>query len=334
MRFLLIFTALFALFFLNGCESKKRVVVTKQSLPSWYMHPPKSDENLLYSIGEGKDRQEAVLDALNSMLSTLSISISSSYKAKTVIKEGTHYNSSDATYTNEIESHISAIRISNYEILESKKLGFKRYAVLLRVDKTKLFNALKEELDLEFDSIEEAKKVVQRENPLSELAFYRDALQSFANLKEKLLVMRALSESFEPSLYIQRYERLKKRYELLRRKISFSVTVPKKLKDLKAIIESALISKKYSVKNSKDKMHFQISTHVDIRQSRAYGFILLHTTITIKTEDIYGNIVGANALSIVGQSSTTYDVALHNVVRKFQQIIEKEGISKVLAIDI
>ncbi|WP_457747268.1 LPP20 family lipoprotein [Sulfurimonas sp.] len=334
MRVVALILAVSMLMFLSACGSKKRVVVNKTALPAWYMHPPQSNEKELYGVGEGKDKQEAVLNALNMMLSTLSISISSDYRATTVIKEGTHFNSHDATYVNEVQSHMSTIRISNYEVLQRKKLGFKKYAVLLKADKTKIFNSLREELDLEFNSIYEAQKIVQKENAIFQLAFYRDALNSFGNLKEKLLIMSTLKSQFDSTKYLQKYEALKKSYEDLKAKITFTVLQSKKIGEIKSIIESALVAKKFKIQKNKGARHFTISIKVDTTKSLAYGFILLHANIMLQTKDVRGVVVGSNSLSVSGQSSTTYDVAMHNVVRKFQQIVDEKGVAKILGLDI
>ena len=78
----------FSLLFFSGCGSQKRAVVAqKKEIPAWYQHPPKSSMSELYAVGSGRDKQAAITDALTQMVSTLSVSVSSKFSAKTVVKE-------------------------------------------------------------------------------------------------------------------------------------------------------------------------------------------------------------------------------------------------------
>ena len=136
-RLILISLSFFVLIF-SGCGTQKRVVVAKKKeIPSWYQHPPKSSATELYAVGHGRDRQSAITDALTQMVSTLSVSVSSKFTAKTVVREGS-VNSSKSLYTDELTSEVKKIRISNYELLEAYSLGFKNYVVLVKSNKKKL----------------------------------------------------------------------------------------------------------------------------------------------------------------------------------------------------
>ncbi len=60
----------------SGCSSTKpQVVVKERTLPSWYTNPPLSNTIELYALGEGKNKKEAIAQALSFMASTLSVSI-------------------------------------------------------------------------------------------------------------------------------------------------------------------------------------------------------------------------------------------------------------------
>lgn len=107
----------FLLLFLSGCGADKRVVIAKKKeIPSWYEHPPKSSSSELYAVGSGRDKQTAITDALTQMVSTLSVSVSSKFSAKTVVREGS-VNSSSGVYIDESTSEVKNIRISNMNFL-------------------------------------------------------------------------------------------------------------------------------------------------------------------------------------------------------------------------
>ena len=105
------FLPLILVFILGGCgATKEPKIVIKQELPGWYQNPPLSNSATLYAIGEGKNKEEAIANALNYMASTLSISISSSYNAKTTVREGS-VSSHEGVYKSDISSDVKKIRI-------------------------------------------------------------------------------------------------------------------------------------------------------------------------------------------------------------------------------
>ena len=322
-----------AVLLLSACGSSKRVVVKQKELPSWYTNPPLSNEQSLYAIGEGKEKQEAITNALSLLLSTLNVSISSKYSAKTVVKEGTHNkNSSDATYINETESEVQKISITNYELLKAEKLGFKHFAVLVKVDKAKLFNGLKRELEQKFQLIASEERNLQSKNALEQLQFYKKSLDSLKNLPNTLAVMSTLRPSFNTASFLNKYENLQKKHDKLLQSISF--WVESNFKPLASPIAKGISAKKLMIKKRNDSKHFRVYLHADIKRATAYGFTLARANISIKTKDAKGNIIAENSLNLVGQSSQGYSIAKQDLVKKLNKLIKKEGIAKVLNLDI
>lgn len=321
-----------AVLLLSACGSSKRVVVKQKELPSWYTNPPLSNEQSLYAIGEGKEKQEAISNALSLLLSTLNVSISSKYSAKTIVKEGTYKSSSDATYINETESEVQKISITNYELLKAEKLGFKRFAVLVKVDKAKLFNGLKRELEQKFQLIASEEKNLQRKNALEQLQFYKKSLDSLQTLPNTLAVMSTLRPSFNTAPFLNKYEKLQRKHDKLLQDISF--WVESNFKALASPIAKGISAKKLMIKKRNDSKHFRVYLHADIKRATAYGFTLARANISIKTKDAKGNIIAENSLNLVGQSSQGYSIAKQDLVKKLNKLIKKEGIEKVLNLDI
>jgi len=328
----IVYVLMAAMLLLSACGTSKRVVVKQKELPSWYTQPPLSTEQVLYAIGEGKEKQEAITNALSLLLSTLNVSISSKYSAKTVVKEGTHQNSSDATYTNETESEVKKISITNYELLKSEKLGFKHFAVLVKVDKEKLFNGLKRELEQKFQLIESEEKNLQSKNALAQLQFYKKSLTSLQTLPNTLAVMSTVKPSFNTASFLNRYKNLQRKHDKLLQSISF--WVESNFKALASPIAKGISAKKLIIKQRNDSKHFRVYLYADIKRATAYGFTLARANISIKTKDAKGNVIAENSLNLVGQSSQGYSIAKQDLVKKLNRLIKKEGIAKVLNLDI
>jgi len=329
-----IFIGLFlALIFLSGCGSQKRIVVQKRELPAWYVNPTKSTPNTLYAVGEGQNKQEAVANALNNMASTLSVSLSSEFNTKSVVKDGI-IESQQTTSVSEINTKVSTIRITNYEVINSKDFSFKRYLAEVKSDKRKLFTGLKKEIDQKLEIIKNKNIEVQNYNAIKKLATYKDAKLSTSDIKSTLLVMNSLNASFNDASYIDKLQKIDNRYDKLLSKISFSINSNRDAKNLKSSIANGLSVKKYNIKNSSGINHFKIYLSSKTLKAKSYGFDLARSAISITVKDSNGVMVGSNKLNITGQSTQGYKIAKENVAMKLNGIVKKDGIAKVIGLEI
>ena len=320
--------------FLTACGSDKRVVVAqKQELPPWYISAPKSSSTDLYSVGEGQTKKDAIADALSMMVSTLSVSISSSFNSKTVVKEGLR-SSNEAVYTSEIQSDVKKIRISNYELINYKNIGYKKYIVLVKSNKKLLFNSMQKELEQKFYLINKQEKALKNQNTIKQMNGYREFKEYLADVPDTLVVMNVLDENFSGNKYLEKYELINRKYKRLFSDLSFSVNSNSTANNLKSAIHNGLNMEKLRVSKSKGKNHFNIYVKSSIQKANSYGFTLARSSIDITVKDYKGVIIGSNKLNIVGQSSQGYAIAKENIAFKLNKMIKKDGISKVIGLKI
>ena len=329
---LLIISLGFILLLLSGCGTQKRVVIAEKKVaPSWYEHPPKSSSAELYAVGSGRDKQAAITSALTQMVSTLSVSVSSKFSAKTVVREGT-VSSSSGIYTDESTSEVASIRISNYELLESQSLGFKNHIVLVKSNKKKLFDSMKKEIQQKFEIIEKEKQGVQHLNMMKHLAFYKKSKDSLASLPRTLIVMSELNTAFDGSVYLNESQAINAEYEDLLASITFSIESNSEAKNLIAPIAKGLNAKKLKIANGSGRKHFNIMIKSDIKKASSYGFTLARSAIMITIKDSNGATIGSNKLNITGQSSQGYNIAKENVAIKLDALVKKDGIAEVIGL--
>ena len=88
------------------------------------------------------------------------------------------------------------------------------------------------------------------------------------------------------------------------------------------------------MKNVKSKMHYDIYVNAKIQKANAYGFTLARSEITFITKNYNAKVIASNVLHLTGQSSQGYAIAKQNLVKRLNDLIQKEGISKVLNIGI
>jgi len=331
-KLLIVFTLIIGVLF-SGCGSAKRVEVAQKQLPSWYENPPRTTSSDLYATGEGKTKKEAIDNALTLLASTLSVSISSSFNAKTVIKEG-RVNSSNATYINQTQSDVKKIKITNYELLNAVQLGFKRFAVLVKANKKELFNGLKNEIDQEFAMITQSEKNLKNKNALKKLSFYKKSIKKSKNIPNSLIVMKALNAHFNSKSYLKQLNQLQIKYDYYLDHITFSINAATNAKSFIQSISKGLSSKKFNLKNIKNEMHFIITIKADINKAEAYGFSIARSDITFIIKDAKNVTIATNVVHIDGQSSQGYKIAIQNLSKKLDALISKKGIGTILGLDI
>ena len=329
-----VFILLLALFILSGCSSKKRVVATPKTLPTWYANEMKSNARTLYSVGEGEDKAGALANALNAMASTLSVSISSEFSMKSVVQDG-EVSSIQRDSKNEVNSQVKAIRISNYQIINTKEFGFQRYLVAISADKKSLFSSLNKEISQEFDIIQTKYEESLQFNLIKRLSLYKNAKESMARLKNTLIVMNSLNPSFNDESYVKQAQEIEHRYDFLLSKITFSIDASTQAKKLVPSIANGLSLSKYKMSQKvKSKNHFRIRLRASTVKASSHGFTLARSAISITVEDYKGEVIGSNKLNITGQSTQGYEIAKENVSVKLNAKVIEDGIEKIIGLDL
>lgn len=317
-----------------GCSSSKEIEInTKKALPAWYINPPKTTSDILYATAEGTSRDEAAANALSMMASTLSVSVSSQFSSKKVVKEGLQ-NSIDSTVSSQVQSDVKKIRIASYEILNSEEIGFKKHIVLIKSDKQKLFLSFKNDLEQRFAMIESDIKLSKKHGVLSELKSYTKAHESMRDIPHILTIMNVLKSSFDSKEYIEAVDKIENGYSTLLASVSFEIRCDEESKNLEAHVRDALISKKLHIKNGSGERHFTLSVTSDIQKASSYGFLIIRSAIEITLKDSKGSILSNKKLNITAQSTQNYEIAKEGIALKFGEIIKKEGIGKIVDLEL
>lgn len=325
---------LLALVVLSGCGTQKRIEPpVKKVVPSWYVNQPKTTSTTLYAVGEGQDKEAAVMNALSNMVSTLSVSFASQYSSKEVIEEGVK-NSRQLTASSEIQSDVKRIRISNYEVLEHKELGFRQHIVLIKSDKQKLFDSLKSEIDQKFDLIDKEKESIGRYHAIKQLLFYKKAKASIEDVPNTLVVMNVLNNSFDSKSYLTKVTGVNSDYDRLLSEISFGVKSNDDAKSLESPIINGLSDEKLQVRYATGKKHFILTVTSKTQEAFSHGFVIARSAIDISVRDYRGSVIGSNKLNLIGQSTQGYEIAKESIAIKLNEMIKKEGISKVVGLEL
>ena len=324
---------LIGLFSFFGCALKNdREIKITRKYPDWYLNPLKTTSKTLYATGEGENKQDALSDALNTMASTLSVSVASDFESKKVVKEG-EQNTISSRVVSEIKSSVKKIRISGYEILNEEEAGFERYIVLIKADKIKIFDSLKNEIDQRFSLTDKQTSTLNNLNALQRVDFYKKAKANISDIPNMLSVMHVLNGSFKDSKYLDKINEIYIAYDKAIHALSFSVEAKGESKDLRSVLLGALITENFMIRDSNDKDHFTITLSMKTNKAYSYGFFLARSVIDITVKDFNGAVAGSHKLIITGQSTQGYEIAKQNVAYKFAQEIKKDKVSKIIGLN-
>ena len=329
-----LFTLSVLIFIGTGCSSKKRVVVAVKSLPTWYAKPAQSTPNTLYSVGEGENKSEALANALSNMASSLSVSISSEFSMQSRVREGS-IKSIQRDSVSKVSSQVEALRISNYKVIHTKEYGFQRYLIAIQAEKEKIFSSLLKEIDQELDIIQTKYEESFQYDTLKQLSFFKQATIQTQTLKNTVLVMNILDSKFDDTLYLDKLLEIQNRYDTLHSQITFSIQADRNSEKLRTVISNGLSLEGYKMRTEKqDKNHFIVDISSKVSRAKSYGFDLARSAISIRVLNYNETICGSNKLNITGQSTQGYEIAKENVAVKLQTMLKKEGIGKIIGLEL
>jgi len=326
-------TLLLIALFAGGCGADKKPLTTApKPLPSWYSNPPQSNERTLYEVAEGRDKKEAIANALDLMVSTLSITVASQYKSQTTVRSGA-VESYQHDADNTVSTDVKAIRISNYRVVEGQEQGFRRYLVLIESDKRQLFESLKKEWDEILLLLETQEPGISHRNVIEQLRFYKQADRDLSAIEPTLNVMHVLNGSFDTAPYLTAIGHYRDRYGDLRARITFSFNANDAARHLVEPLKAGLSAQGLLIREQNDPYHLRIQVNASVETVKSMGFDLARTAINLSTQAPDGTTIGSNAFNITGQSTQGYAVAKENVAIKLNALIKKEGIQSILGMD-
>ena len=283
---------------------------------------------MLYGTGEGKNQDEAVANALNTLVSKLSISISSKYESQ--------INTSQYSYSKKssqnIKSEVSKIKISNYKIVKFKKIKYNKYIALVSSNKDKLFTSLKQEIDIKINKIKASQQNISNKNALNKYIFYKDSATKLNNLSSILIILKVLNKNFDDNSYLDFINQIDKEYTSSKDNLNFILQADNNSKDIASIIYDGLTNKGFKIVKKIDKNSIIIELNSNFTKSKTSGFYILYRVLDIKTKD-KNTIIGSNTIKLKGSSTQNFHVSQNSTVFKLKKALKNKGIFTILGLD-
>lgn len=204
---LLLLSALF-LTISTGCgssseEVKPTVVTNTNALPSWYTQTQDNDKSYIHGLGTAATRKESLNNALNDAVSTLNVSVSSTYRQETSSASRNGLENYDKKSQENIEVVTDKLTLNNYEVVEQQQLGNGSHIVMVRINKHQLFSSLLSELENSYRLLDV--NLQNKSNELEMILIYRKSISKIRQKMKTLGIMHTLNPAFDDEEYKNRY---------------------------------------------------------------------------------------------------------------------------------
>lgn len=312
------------LFIITNCSS----TLLKGNYPDWYVNQPKNTQTSLYGVGQGYNMDTAKELALKNISEQIMVTVSSKssiYKAET-----------KADYVEESEFNISEkteeITFSDYEVINSFQ-GKKDFFVLISVNRQKLIQLQKDDLQKLDDEINTLDKNSKRRTSLERLVALKNIKKLTKRAETKAKVIKSLESTFYARDYLDKYNNYNKEYTQLLSNTKFYI----KTNDSFDKQIASIFKKHLNENNIKTLNNFSTSvTILDIYSSvstkKIYGSYNskanIHMGLLVK-----GMTIKTNNILVKGSSTISKKEAKNNVVKQLDAKIKKEGLFKILRLE-
>ena len=299
------------LFFIFSCASSDQ---TQQlsSLPSWYITPKVSDQNL-YGVGEGYTLAEASQGALNNLASKLMTSISSE---SSTLLESNKYSTNEQSRQN-ISEVVAKITFNNYKVSNSAAFGGKIYTEI-SVNRDGFIAEYNQKLQGLSQKMAETFKQAQSKSileKLNDLESVNDSSLEAESINQILASLGANQANFKNNINL--YNSYQNSYQNLSSRIEFFIDNKNAPKALIAKVISVLNHKKLKVVKTKnlanpDLVIIQISS--DITEQKIYGSYIAKLKVDFNLLSNQNKIIKSTSFENSGSSVISKEEAINAVV--------------------
>jgi len=325
-KVLLLFVALI----LSGCSSKSQTSPSHaKELPQWIQTPPQEDDKFLYAVAIERDYESALHTALGNLASQLGVSVASSFQTSTQTTNYFAKSLSDST----VSAEVAKIRIADYEVLQTQMLRYDSYALLVRSDKNKLYEALAQELSQEKQSLQKQLNTLEREN--SKLRRYnaKALLCDRAHaMVPKIGVAAALDRSFDKAVYMEFVSVVEESFIKEQNTLRFTLRSDATSGVFLQKLTEHLAANRFRLGNTADKDTITIKLATKQHATEGLGVSIVNVTNDIALYEHNGVYLGGKRNIFKVRQSQNEAQTLQNASLAFETLLNEKGVQEVLGI--
>lgn len=318
---------------LGGCASTAQTHRTPHAkeLPQWVQTPPQEDTQFLYAVSIERDYESALGAALNNIASQLGVTLASSFTTQTKTSEYFANSLSQST----ISAEVAKIYIADYEVLQTQKISYDAYALLVRSDKNKLYEALSSQLVLEKNSIEKEFASLAHED--SKLLRYnaKALLAGKAHaMMPKINAAAALHSSFDKTLYTDFVSMLHESFIKEQSTLRFRLQSDEASDVFLQKLAEYLTQKSLRLGDTTDKNTITIKLATKQHATEGLGVPIVNVTNDVALYNYDTTYLGGKRNIFKVRQSQNDAQTLQNAALAFEAMLREKGLQEVLGIDL
>jgi hypothetical protein len=329
MFFKIVFLVL-AVFILTGCggasvsPSAKSSVVHKQKRPAWVDGVlPNDTQRYMYGLGIESNRQKAIKAALSDMVAKLGTTIESNYESSDVVINNSY---STSKVKNQIKTQIAKIKINNYEVVKSHKISYREFAVMVRSDKRKLLNGLKEALKEHKRELEQKRKMLRGSDALTRYNKTKELSKEAKEMFAEVLIISQLDAGFDKNKEIKYINSIEDEALQEQKNLKFYIHGDRKTKKFAQIIKNYLAKNSYVVSNSK---RGAVDIKLSMKEYVRSGIAVLTLDVNIFDK---ANHIGGKSVIIKERYNGSKQSVYKNAAIHFEQDMDSVGIDELIGL--
>lgn len=317
------------MFIAGGCSSTSPALQKKEViLPSWINSVLPSDtQDKMYGMAIGKDRESAINAALTDMVSRLGTTIESSYQSDQKVQN----SYSSLSVKNTIKADISKIKINNYKVIDSYKINYKEFAVMIETDKVKFISGLKDNLAIQEKNIQQRYESLLSKDILTKYNTKKELAKEAKKLIPSVLILSELDSSFDKNLHLNFISNKEKEFMLESNNLKFHISGDVKSAKFVDKIKNHLAFNGFNVVNSENAtVKVELLTKDNIDQNAIKIAVL-----TINVGVFYNaNRIGGKSIIVKERYNSSIQSVYKNAAIHFEQDIQNKGINTLIGINL
>ncbi|MEA3522145.1 MAG: LPP20 family lipoprotein [Campylobacterota bacterium] len=323
---------LFVIVFFLGCGGTTptpSTQISKKEPPSWYLNPPQDNAQFMYGVAMEYDRESAIKAALSDMISKLGISIESSFQNTQTVE----YSHATKKTMSDIKADISKTKINNYKVIQSERVSYKEFAVLVQTDKKEFTSGLIQSLDNKIDSINRELAVVKSSDVLTRYNTKKSVSQKALKMNSDVLLVAALDKSFKKEPYLKFIDSTHNLFLKAKKSLHFSVSGNKRSSEFVKSIKDYLVKHQFQLSDTinKDTVSIKLLANEKLTQSNAMSIAIITLSINATNS---AKRIGGKSLTMKQRNSGDMQRTYQNAAVSLSEEIETQGINEVIGLNL
>ncbi len=314
---------------ISGCGGTPSVPQKKEVvIPSWINSVlPNDTKYKMYGMSIAKDRQNAINAALTDMVSRLGTTIESSYRSDEKVQN----SYSSLTIKNTIKADIAKIKVNNYKVINSYKINYKEFAVMIETDKIKFISGLKDNLTIQEKDIQQEYDSLSSKDVLTKYNVKKDLAKDTKKLMPTVLILSELDNDFDKAYHLNFISTKEKEFLSQSNSLRFNVNGDAKSTKFIDKIKNYLATNGFNIVNSqRDAVLVKLATKDNINKS---GITIAVLTVNISVFDNFSRI-GGKSIILKERYNSSMQSVYKNAAIHFEQDMKNEGINNLIGINL